>query len=121
MSRVLGKRQTVSATEPVLVPFYRIFSVNTSKTVTEELIIYDSNRAPGTFSSAPRAFTRIACTMPVNLNSVPKKHWQEKCNSKGDSHQYLELHIRMQLESGGLRFDSRVVGVFYGKVTATLL
>ena len=114
----IQKGQTVSSTEPVVFPFHRIFEIDAEKTVTEDLTISDADIAP-IFSNT--SATRTGCTMSVDLSTVPKHLWVFFRNSHGKAYYRLSFELGMQIESAGLRFDYRVDGKIYGKVTATFL
>ncbi|KAK3619064.1 hypothetical protein LTR56_024269 [Elasticomyces elasticus] len=114
----IKKGDTVSSTDPVLFSFTHTFTANNTKTITEELIICDADEAPEGYSDAAASRTRIGCTMVVNLDSVPKKHWETSRNSRGQVYQRLHYTIGMQIESGGLRFEVLVDDVSFGKVKA---
>lgn len=115
----IKKGQTVSSTAPILLPFYRVFSPQSSKTVTSQLIYCDANSAPAGFESKPGSATQVACKMVINLQSVPEHLWREQQSPSGQSYSRLDYELGVQIESGGLRFDLRVDGVVYGKVVAT--
>lgn len=120
MEWYIKKGETVSSTEPVLFPFYKTSSVHANnETITQELIVCDDSAAPSAYEGVPGSSTRVVCKMVVNLQSVPRHLWKDRCNSSGTRYHRLDFEMGMQIESGGLRFDLRIDGVVYGKVTAT--
>lgn len=78
----------------------------------------DEDDPPLEYTSGPGSSTRILCTLTTNLNYVPENFWERKTNNQGQQYRQLSFETGMQIESGGLRFDTRVDDVVYGKVSA---
>ncbi|KAK5678546.1 hypothetical protein LTS10_008990 [Elasticomyces elasticus] len=115
MQWFIEKGQTVSSTEPILFDFHMDFDLDDKKIIKEKLIVCDEDIAPlGSDHTTP-----VACTMVIDLNTVPKRYWKDRQTSSGIPFLRLSFTIGMQIESGGLRFDFRVGGVVHGKVNAT--
>ncbi|KAH9831286.1 glycoside hydrolase family 47 protein, partial [Teratosphaeria destructans] len=112
------KGQSVSSSSPILLPFSVEFDPHHARVMTQELIVCDEDDAPAGYDDGQRSCTRVLCKMIVNLQSVPTHLWERKSNSRGKAFVRLHFEMGMQMESGGLRFDFRVDGVVYGKVTA---
>ncbi|KAF2774554.1 hypothetical protein EJ03DRAFT_347148 [Teratosphaeria nubilosa] len=110
--------QSVSSSNPILLPFSKDFKPHEARVMSQELIACDEDDAPAGYDDGPSSCRRVLCKMIVNLQSVPTHLWKQKSNPKGKAFVRLELETDMQMESGGLRFDFRVDGLVYGKVTA---
>lgn len=112
----IKKGDTVSSTEPVTFPFGSSHAARRNgTTMTHELIVCDEDVAPTAYDAS----TRVVCKMLVNLESVPRHLWSQRRTSTGLQYNRLHFDLGMQIESGALRFDFRVDGVVYEKVTAT--
>lgn len=90
--------------------------MSASKMHETELIVCDDDNPPDEYTAG--SSTRILCTLTTNLHPVPEYLWKVKMNSNSMGYKRLDFDVGMQIESGGLRFDCRVDGVVYGKVTA---
>ena len=108
----------MSSTEPVVFPIYRDLLPSQSRTVTDDLVVCDFEKAPQGFEKHRGASTRVLCKLVVNLSSVPAHLWEPRQSPSGRQCQRLNYQLGMQIESGGLRFDMRVDDVVYGNVTA---
>lgn len=114
----IRKGQTVSSIEPILFDFYRTSASGFVTTFPLELIVCDLKKAPAGYTTHEDSATKVLCTMIVNLSGVPTHLYKSLRSPEGRPYQRIEYQIGMQLESGGLKFDLRVDGVVYGKITA---
>jgi hypothetical protein len=119
MEWFIEKGQTVSSTEPIVFNFYRNFASAASRTVVDDLIVCDKDRAPAYFRKSDGFPSKVLCSMVINLANVPGRLWESHRAVDGSLYQRLNYQLGMQIESGSLKFDLRVDGVTYGNVTAS--
>lgn len=97
----------------------KVLFTDTSSTFgrsAERIINYcDSEDAPDDFRSAD---IHSLCRIPVDLSTLPRRHWVARQGSDGVMYQTLAYQVTMQVDSGGLRFSLEVDGVNYGSVKA---
>lgn len=96
--------------------FYRCLGKKESKQVNSKLIICETDEVPDGVEESGR--TRTLCTLHVDLNEVPNRHWKWCKNSKNQRYQSVSYDLGMQIKSGGIHFDLRIDGVIYGTVAA---
>ncbi|KAK6000862.1 hypothetical protein QM012_003587 [Aureobasidium pullulans] len=104
--------------QPILLRFHCTWFYHEGypESSTSTIIVSDASDAPEEYVLSNE--TRVLCKLEVNLDSVPRRHFQVRCNSFGECYLYLAHDIGLTVQSGALCFDLRVDGVVYGVVRA---
>ncbi|THW78269.1 actin-like ATPase domain-containing protein, partial [Aureobasidium pullulans] len=116
MSWHVNTGQTMPVDEPILLDFYRTWSIEEGfPTLVSTKICYNEEE------SAPQektTGTAHLCTLSVDLESVPHTAYETKTTLRGKYYRQLDYKIGMRLNSGSLEFFLQVDGVVYGNVKA---
>ncbi|KAH0366906.1 actin-like ATPase domain-containing protein, partial [Aureobasidium melanogenum] len=114
----IKKNDDLPTDQPILLGFHRTWFYHEGfpESMTSTIIVSDAPDAPDEYEMSHE--TRVLCRLEVNLNSVPRRHYEVRYNSAGECYRYLSHDIGLTVQSGALCFDLRVGGVVYGVVRA---
>lgn len=118
MDWFIKRGQTVSSTEPILLPFYITGKTIRTDTHKETLVYSEAENAPEEFSDERRSATKVLCKLAVELSSTPRRAWRKK-SAADKSYYELSFDLGMQIHSGGLRFHMEIDGEVYGSIVAS--
>lgn len=100
------KGQEMPAGSPIIMDFHLTVKDPTLHEESLPVIISDEDEAPQMFSQSRR--TRYLCTIPADLESLPRKRWKTHYNNSGHKYMQLDYKIGMTFGAGGLLWDMRV-------------
>lgn len=111
----IEKNQTVFFEDPFAEPFQRSFREGENRTCETWLYTSDDQDKP---KDSREPHVSKLCSLKSNLNIVPTQHFNRNVNSEGIVFYTIKYLLKMQLESGGLKFWLEVDGVEYAAITA---